>query len=172
MKRAVVGMFLVTLVAALVACGGGTETTFKLLPEVDRKAAPEFTVKMLNGPGDISLSGLRGKPVVLNFWASWCEPCKEETPDLIAFAKAHPEVHVVGVAFQDDIKDSREFAAEYGVTYQLGTDTAEKAQELFGFGGLPATYYIDAQGRFAAEQKFGPVKPADLNAFAAALSGP
>lgn len=171
MRRTFAVLTVVFLAAVLAACSGNSaEATFQLTPENSRKAAPDFTVKALNGDGTISLSDLRGTPVVLNFWASWCEPCKRETPDLVAFAKAHPGVRVLGVAFQDEIKDSRAFAAKYRVNYPLGTDTDDTTQELLGFPGLPATYYLDAQGRFAAEQKFGPVVPKDLEAFAVALA--
>jgi cytochrome c biogenesis protein CcmG/thiol:disulfide interchange protein DsbE len=145
------------LVLGLAACsGGGSDETFELIPEKNRKAAPVFTVKALNGDGAISLDDFRGKPVVLNFWASWCLPCKEETPELVAFAKAHPGIQVVGIAIDDEAKDSRAFAEEYRVTYPLGSDSEGDTQNIIGFPGLPATYFLDAQGRFALSEALGP----------------
>jgi thiol-disulfide isomerase/thioredoxin len=171
MERLFAVLTIVCLALAIAACSdaGGQDQAFQLTPENNRKAAPVFSVKALNGDGTLSLDDLRGTPVVLNFWASWCEPCKKETPDLIAFAKAHPEVRVVGIAVNDEPKDSRAFAAQYKVTYDLGSDPDAETQDLIGFPGLPATYFLDAEGRYAADPKFGPVVPDDLNAFAAAF---
>lgn len=158
------------VVVSLGACGaGGSDGTFELLPEGDRKAAPVFTVKALNGDGNISLDDFRGKPLVLNMWASWCLPCKEETPELVAFAKEHPGIQVLGVAINDDPGDSRAFAKEFKVTYPLGSDPDADTQDVLGFVGAPTTYLIDAEGRFASVPIQGPKYLTEaLAAFAAA----
>lgn len=173
MGRFFAALAVVGLVAGLGACSsaGDSEATFELLPENNRKAAPAFTVNALSGDGIISLDDFRGKPLVLNFWASWCLPCKEETPELVAFAKAHPEVQVVGVAVDDDIEDSRAFAKAYKVTYALGSDPDATTQDSFGFPGLPSTYFLDAQGRYAFDQPaLGPRNLTEqLEAFATAF---
>lgn len=160
---------LIGVIVGLGACSaGGSDETFELIPEKDRKAAPVFTVKALNGDGTISLDDFRGKPLVLNFWASWCLPCKEETPELVAFAKAHPEIQVVGIAFDEPAKDSKAFAEQYKVTYRLGTDPDASTQSIVGFPGLPSTYFLDAQGRYASEPALGPRQLTErLAAFAA-----
>ena len=158
------------LSVTLAACGGGaTDQAFLVTPENERKAAPDISVKALSGDGTLTLGELRGKPVVLNFWGSYCPPCIKETPDLVAFAKAHPGVHVVGVAVSDVTKDARAFAVKFKVPYLLGNDLDGNTVDAFGFPGLPATYFLDAEGRFAADPKFGPVVPRNLDAFAAAL---
>lgn len=108
------------------------------------KVAPDFTVEVIDG-GEFTLSEHRGQSVVLNFWASWCEPCRVEIPDISTFADAHPEVVVVGVAVQDAEQTARSFAEEVGATYPLalGTEDIEDAYPTFG---LPATYVLDEDG--------------------------
>lgn len=170
MRRLLAALAVLSLALALGACGGGgADGRFELTPERNRKVAPDLSVTALSGSGTLTLRQFRGTPVVLNFWASWCEPCKRETPDLVAFATAHPGVRVVGVAVNDEPRDSRAFAEKYGVPYPLGSDPDAETQDLYGFPGLPATYFIDAEGRFAADPRYGPVVPEDLDAFAAAL---
>jgi peroxiredoxin len=106
--------------------------------------APDFTVEMVDG-GTFSLSDQRGTPVVLNFWASWCTPCRTEIPDISAFAESHPNVVVIGVSSQDAEQTARAFAEEVGASYPLaiGTEAVEDAYPHFG---LPATYIIDEDG--------------------------
>ncbi|MGH3650313.1 MAG: TlpA family protein disulfide reductase [Acidimicrobiia bacterium] len=105
--------------------------------------APDFTVEVFDG-ASFTLSEA-GKPVVLNFWASWCIPCRTEIPDISAFAEAHPGIQVVGVAVEDSEQSARDFATEVMASYPLalGTDEIEDAYPRIG---LPATYIIDANG--------------------------
>jgi cytochrome c biogenesis protein CcmG/thiol:disulfide interchange protein DsbE len=136
------GVFLLVLAVGLTIgwiWGGGTEQVAEL-----GRTAPDFTVEVIGG-GEFTLSEQRGRPVVVNFWASWCEPCRVEIPDISAFADAHPEVTVVGVAVQDAEQTAREFAAEVGASYPLavGTEDIEDAYPTFG---LPATYVLDDDG--------------------------
>ena len=106
--------------------------------------APNFTVELIDG-GTFSLSEALGRTVVLNFWASWCGPCREEIPAISVFADANPDVAVVGVAVRDVEEASRQFAAEVDASYPLalGTDEVEEAYPAFG---LPYTVIIDAEG--------------------------
>lgn len=108
------------------------------------ETAPDFTVEVIGGE-EFTLSQQRGRPVVVNFWASWCEPCRVEIPDISDFATANPDVTVVGVAVQDVEQTAREFAAEVGASYPLalGTEEVEDAYPTFG---LPATYVLDEDG--------------------------
>ena len=119
-----------------------------------RPAAPgsEVALRKLDGAGRMSLADLRGKVVVLNFWASWCDPCKSEAPLL---EKAQKRLRneggtVLGVTYKDRASASREFAKESGYTFpSLRDDKLELAPE-FGTIRLPETFVIDRAGRVVA----------------------
>ncbi len=108
------------------------------------ETAPDFTVEVIAG-GEFTLSEQRGRPVVLNLWASWCEPCRIEIPDISVFAEEHPDVVVIGVSVRDEEQSARSFAAEVEAAYPLalGTDDFEDSYPTFG---LPATYVLDEDG--------------------------
>jgi peroxiredoxin len=108
------------------------------------KVAPDFTAEVIDG-GEFTLTEQRGQPVVLNFWASWCEPCRVEIPDISTFADTHPDVVVIGVAVQDAEQTARSFAEEVGATYPLAFGT-EEIEDSYPTFGLPATYVLDADG--------------------------
>lgn len=108
------------------------------------KQAPDFTLQVIDG-GTFTLSEAQGQPVVLNLWASWCPPCREEIPTISAWAEDHPEVRVIGVAVDDVESKTRQFAGEIGVSYPLMLGTEEMAGAYPHFG-LPATYVIDERG--------------------------
>lgn len=111
------------------------------------KPAPDFTVELMDG-GDFTLSESLGRPVVLNFWASWCVPCRTEIPDISAFADANPGIEVIGVAVDDAPDASREFAEQVDASYPLalGTPSVEEAYPRLG---MPVTYIIDEEGTIA-----------------------
>ena len=128
--------------------------------------APAFTVTRLNGTETLSLTDLRGKPVVLNFWASWCVACREEARLLQAayldLDKDKGRVRVIGIAIQDTPEAAQAFADRYGKTYFLALDN--KAGEIslnYGLYGVPETFFIDARGiiRF---KKVGAVTHGDI----------
>jgi len=106
--------------------------------------APDFTVEVIGGE-EFTLSDARDTPVVLNLWASWCPPCREEIPAISAFAEAHPDVTVIGVAVDDVAEKSREFASEIDASYLLTLDTDDVTGK-YPHMGLPATYIIDENG--------------------------
>ncbi len=109
--------------------------------------APGFTVELIGG-GSFDLSSHieeDGRPLVLNLWASWCIPCREEMPTLDEFAESNPGVAVLGVSVEDARADSEEFAAQVAVSYPLGLGD-EAFRAAYPSFGLPATYYIDESG--------------------------
>ncbi len=122
--------------------------------------APAFSLPRLEGSGDISLASFRGKTVVLNFFASWCDPCKREAPDLESVWRRYRSdgLVVLGVDSGDARGDAKRFLSAHGVTYPVVFDPGEKlAQGLYPLPGLPVTYVINPAGRIVGERLLGPV---------------
>jgi DsbE subfamily thiol:disulfide oxidoreductase len=92
------------------------------------------------------LATMRGKPAVVNFFASWCPPCNAEAPDLVAFSKAHPEVDFVGVAVNDERTDTEGFVSKYGLAYTVVYDPEGGSGSDWGVTGIPTTFFLDARG--------------------------
>jgi len=128
-------------------------------------AAPDFSVPTLIGEGFTLSDHLAtdGRPVILNLWASWCFPCREEMPTFDAFQIAHPEVAVVGVAVQDDQVAAEEFAVEIGVGYTIGFDEKDVVNTEYSPLGLPATFWI-SEDRQIVKRLFGLVTDESLEA--------
>jgi peroxiredoxin len=112
--------------------------------------APEFGLERFGG-GTLRLSELRGQVVVLNFWASWCPPCRAEMPFFEKTYRAYRErgVTVVGVAIQDDPEDSRALLEELGITYPNGSDVGDEIALSYRVAGLPTTVFIGHDGKVA-----------------------
>jgi len=111
----------------------------------------------------LALRQLRGRPVVLNFWASWCIPCKKEAPVLAAAAHAHAgEVAFLGIDVQDLTSDAHAFLRAHGVRYASLRDNSGTTYDGYGLTGVPETYWIDARGRIVAHFA-GPVTSAQLD---------
>lgn len=99
----------------------------------------------------VSLGELRDYPVVVNFWASWCVPCREEAPFLAASARAHTgKVAFLGIDVQDFTADARRFLRKLGVPYVSVRDSGPKTYAAYGLTGVPETYYVDRRGRIVA----------------------
>ena len=101
--------------------------------------------------GRVDLRELRGRPLVINFWASWCGPCRDEAPTLNASARLHAgEVVFLGVDVQDLRGDALAFSREFGTPYVSVRDSGNGAYEDYGLTGVPETFYVDAAGRVIA----------------------
>jgi len=113
------------------------------------EAAPDFNFVSFDG-ADISLSDLGGQVVVLNFWASWCGPCRQEAPELQEVWESYKGrgVVFVGLSYQDAEEASRAFIEEFGITYPNGVDSTKIARR-YGLTGVPETFVIDAEGKVA-----------------------
>ncbi len=141
------------LVALLVyGVAGGSESSF--YDEVkagERPAVPDRALPLLEG-GEGSISDWRGKPIIVNFWASWCDPCKAEAPLL---ERAHARLKakggtVLGVTVSDASDDSKAFMRKYGITFPSLRDVEGELKEDFGTTGVPESFVIDAEGRVVA----------------------
>lgn len=103
------------------------------------------------GDRRLRLEELRGHPVVLNFWASWCIPCGKEAPALAASANAHTgEVAVLGIDVQDFTSDALRFLRRHDAPYVSVRDTGTRLYSVYGLTGIPETYFLDARGRIVA----------------------
>ncbi len=109
--------------------------------------APDFTLKTWDGQ-TIRLSALKGKPVVLNFWASWCDPCKAEAKTLEDAWQRYRANGVIflGINYQDQEQSARKFLQENGVTYPGGPDTSGQMSVDYGVSNVPATIIINSSG--------------------------
>ena len=101
-----------------------------------------FSGATLDGKA-FDLAAYKGKPVVVNFWASWCGWCAREMPDLVKFAAAHPDVTVIGVDVNDKVPAAQKFAARYAITYPLVADEQGTIFGHFDSQGLPTTVFYD-----------------------------
>ena len=128
------------------------------------KAAPDFTVETFEGE-TLSLSDLRGQVVVLNFWASWCPPCRWEMPFFETISQEYKERDVVflGIAMSDTIEDATDFADTAGVTYPLALDTTNAIARDYEVLGLPTTFLIDKDGLI--QRRLGVANEATLKIF-------
>jgi cytochrome c biogenesis protein CcmG/thiol:disulfide interchange protein DsbE len=111
------------------------------------RAAPGFTLTTFNG-NTISLQDLRGKPVVINFWASWCPPCRIEAPLLERTWRAYKDQGLIfiGVNIQDRKVDALNYLREFDITYPNGPDPIGEISIDYGVSGLPVTFFISGKG--------------------------
>jgi cytochrome c biogenesis protein CcmG/thiol:disulfide interchange protein DsbE len=109
--------------------------------------APDFSLPTTDGK-TVQLSSLRGKPVVVVFYASWCHPCREELPALDRFVREHPDrLQVVGVSYRDLASDSVDFIRDLGVKFPAVLDEPESpVAQRYGVRGIPQTVFVDARG--------------------------
>jgi cytochrome c biogenesis protein CcmG/thiol:disulfide interchange protein DsbE len=115
----------------------------------DRPQAPDFTLERLDEDGELQLSSLAGKAVVLNVWASWCVPCKKEAPYLEQLWQERRDrgLVVLGLDAKDFRADARTFAERYGLTFPLVYDGPGDTLDGFGVTGFPETFVLDREGR-------------------------
>jgi thiol-disulfide isomerase/thioredoxin len=141
-------------------------------PSITGDIAPDFTIELLDGTTFRLRDHLAddGRPVLLNLWASWCAPCREEMPALDAAAAAHPDVYFLGVAVEDDPAAAQAFAAEIAVSYPLAIDETDRVGRLYPSLGLPATFLISSEG-VIVRTVYGALDEAEVDALIAEAFG-
>lgn len=163
-RRLALGLFavaaLVAVIAVEIATSGSKQAT---------RPAPELPTQVLQGPR-VDLATLRGKPALINFWASWCDPCRKEAPELERFAKSlHGKAQLVGIDWNDTTANAMSFIREYGLTYPMLRDASSEVGNRYGITGLPTTFVLDSQGRIVQTLR-GPQTTAALRGALAAAS--
>lgn len=157
--------------AVVVLCAAGSLAAIGLASSASGQATPApqtaaaaFSLPELGHAGtQVSLSNYQGKPVVLNFFASWCAPCKTETPLLAKFYRTEAgKVALVGLDENDVTSNAMAFARADGVTYPVGWDPHTIAASGYGIDGLPQTFFLNAKHR-VVDHIFGAVTMQDLN---------
>lgn len=134
------------------------------------RAAPNFTLALL-GEGTRTLTDYRDKYVLVNFWASWCPPCRQETPDLQSFFERneHREFLILGVNQQEQAAAVEEFVDEFGVTYPVLLDRSGEVSQAYGVGrGMPVSFLVNPSG-VVEDITFGIVTEEDLDEIEAKL---
>ncbi len=148
--------------ALLFVVGLGIALTQKALSQLDSGIAPDFSIKTYDGK-TFTLSQNRGKVVLINFWASWCGPCRSEASDMNAIYDEYKDRGVVfiGVGHLDNEKDALGFLKEFGIEYTTGPDNGTSVSEKYRVKGVPETYIVDKAGNLAMSIP-GPTTARDL----------
>ncbi|MBI3001152.1 MAG: TlpA family protein disulfide reductase [Deltaproteobacteria bacterium] len=146
-RRIIVTFAVLLPLIGILAYGFNRDPRYINSPLIGRQAPP-FTLTLFDGK-KLSLDDLRGKAVFLNFWASWCPPCRAEARDLEAAWQQLKDTDAVflGIDIQDTEKDALAFIREFNVTYPNGRDAAGKIAVDYGVWGIPESFFIDPQGR-------------------------
>ena len=134
------------------------------------EAAPSEPLPRLEGSGTESLADYRGRWVLVNFWASWCVPCRTEAPELEEFQRRHrgPRFTVLGIDSRDLTGDGKDFVERYGLTYPQLRDGDGDAAHKFGTTGVPENFLIDPRGKVRLLVR-GPVDAEYLDRYVAPL---
>lgn len=153
------GALVILLISRLIAASQATSVNVSSGFRLDGHPAPDFTISVLNAApgqsGSIHLASLKGKAVVVNFWASWCVPCADEAPVLEQAWQTYQSKNVVfvGVIYQDSQPNALGFVQQYNVTYPVGPDPSGDISIAYGVTGAPETVFINPKG--IIESKFG-----------------
>ncbi len=163
---------IVVLVGAIIAVDATTHRPAK--PAAAPPAAPAFTLPSLSDPAQqVSLSAYRGRPLIVNFFASWCPPCKKETPLLADYYRAsRGKVVIIGVDADDTATAARRFLAANGVAYPVGFEATPAVANAYGVSeiGIPETFFLNGRHRIV-KRVLGDVTMKDLNDGVALMDG-
>lgn len=142
----IAGFVLAVVVAGLLVTQGGSKTSANSSSEA-KVLVTSFTLPLMGGRNFV-FDEHKGKPILVNFFASWCLPCREEMPILENIAREYQPRGVIflGIAVDDTEEKMKDFMKKYGVTFPVGLDKTTAIQKSFGIYGIPTTYFIDKQG--------------------------
>jgi len=128
------------------------------------RPAPAFTIPLMDGK-PFDLASTNGKPVLINFWASWCIPCEDEAATLEKLSREYRDrVAFIGVNVQDTDGNARDFLRRFGVTYPNGRDLSGAVAVDYGMSGVPESYFVDRSGQLVRKWQ-GPLDDARLRAY-------
>ncbi len=134
--------------------------------------APQFKLPLLENHGDLRLSSLEGRPIVLNFWSSYCDICKQESPAVAKVAAAvGSKVRFLGIDTDDEQGAALKFISKYGITYQVVSDANGVVAAKYGVPGLPVTVFISATGKRILGVNLGALTAASLTSILHKLYG-
>ncbi len=160
---------LLLLQAPLPSGSSSSASGFVLLPTAGQplvlavgEDAPNFTLQSLEG-GELSLEAYRGHVVVVNFWATWCPPCRSEMPDIqqVFTERKDKGLAILAVNIQEAPGPVHDFVGKYGLTFPIALDTSGAVTQLYRIYGLPMTYVVDAGGR-VADVHVGPLTKSEI----------
>lgn len=160
----VVGLLIVALIGLMIwGIGKRAAGSTGDMP-VTTRPAPTFSAPLFDG-GQFDLAATRGKPVLVNFWASWCIPCEEEAATLEKLSRAYKDrVVFIGVNVQDTDPLARGFLKKFGVTYPNGRDVSGAISVEYGMSGVPESYFVDRSGQLVRKWQ-GPLDEPRLRQF-------
>jgi len=142
-----VGMAIVIPLVVMLAAGFGRDPKLRSEAAVG-KAAPGFDLEQVQG-GRFDLEAYRGSPVVVNFWSTWCQPCKIEHPILLEAAQSYGPagVRFVAVVYQDEPAKVRSYITRYGSRWPTLLDPGGRTAIAYGVAGVPETFFVDKEGK-------------------------
>ncbi|MCB0077983.1 MAG: TlpA family protein disulfide reductase [Anaerolineales bacterium] len=168
MSRKIVLLWVVVLLLAGCQSQTRIDSDPPIMLTVEPRPAPDTVLPVLGGE-ETTLQAWKGTGIVLNFWATWCGPCREEMPLLVEYANSHPEIAVIGVNSQEDAETAQAFVEEYGISFPILLDERGVMGNRLQLQALPMTVFIGPDGKLRGRH-VGQLTPALLDAWLPALT--